>query len=80
MPRGRKRLDAQSIQDQMADIDAQLVEIDNKKSELKAKKKELQDKLEKQAIAQFLEAAKSAGKTPVELIAELSAKDETAKE
>jgi septal ring factor EnvC (AmiA/AmiB activator) len=68
MPPGfRKPKILKSISEQIAEIDEQI-------ANLKVKKKELIAEQEKQAIAQLLEAAKSAGKTPAELVAELSSK------
>lgn len=63
MPRGKKSV--KSIAEQIAELDQQIAELQSKKGELlKAQ--------EQEAIAQLLKAAKAAGKTPVELVAELT--------
>ncbi len=67
MARGRKS--AKSISEQIAEIDQQV-------EQLKKKRRELLLRQEKEAVSQLLEAAKSAGKTPVELVEELTMKRE----
>lgn len=64
MPRGRRK-STQTIAEQMAEIDRQI-------SELQEKRKALVDLQEQEAVKQLLEAAKAAGKSPMELVAELT--------
>ena len=64
MPRGRKK-STQTVAEQIAEIDRQI-------SELQEKKKGLLDLQEQNAIKQLLDAAKAAGKSPMELVAELT--------
>lgn len=64
MPRGVKRQKG-SIAEQVASIDSQ-IEL------LKTQRKVLLEKQEREAVEQLLNAAKAAGKTPAELVAELA--------
>lgn len=63
MPRGRKP--NKSVEEQIKEIDLAI-------EELKDKRKKLVKDQEALAVAQLIEAAKAAGKTPAELVAELS--------
>jgi len=64
MPRGRRKA-VKTIAEQIAEIDQQI-------ADLQSKKNELLDLQEQEAIKQLLEAAKTAGKTPMELVVELT--------
>lgn len=64
MPRGRRKA--------VKTVAEQIMEIDQQIAELQAKKSELLDMQEQEAIKQLLEAAKAAGKTPMELVSELT--------
>lgn len=64
MPRGRRKT-VMTIADQIAQIDQQIADLQTKKSELV-------NMQEQEAVQQLLNAAKAAGKSPMELVAELT--------
>jgi hypothetical protein len=68
MPRGRKAVNAKTIEEQISDIDTQIENYKQKISDAKEKKKMLLDRREKNEMAALYEAVKTSGKTPDEFL------------
>lgn len=68
MPRGRKPLNAKTIEEQIAEVDASIETYKQKIAEAKELKKKLQDRKEKEELTALYQAVKSSGKTAAEFL------------
>ncbi len=63
MPRGRKKANAQTYEQQIQEIEAKITEYEKSIKELKARKKEIVEKKQKADLAVLANAVKESGKS-----------------
>lgn len=68
MPRGRKKVTPQTIDEKMQAIDEKIEELKAQIKELRADKKELESEKEKAEISALYEAMKASGKTVEDVV------------
>ena len=68
MPRGRKRVTPQTIEERIETVDAKIGELKGQIKELRAEKKELEAEKERAEISELYRAMKASGKTVEDVV------------
>lgn len=76
MPRGRKKQNVLTLEEQLVTVNERIQEVENELKQLRSQRKEIQEKIEEQEKETLFRAVVASGRTVEDVLAILKAQDQ----